>query len=284
MSNARTVTSGSAFDAAIERVLRGEPVTDAAVDEDELRAARVLAGAVADLLPTPATRERALGEIRGRVAAQARARGWWRLGPIAMRAPHLGAVPVAVVLLIGMLVAGAYAIPVWLPQIFGVIDPSAVEILQSGRAQELQLTQTAAGITITADRAYADSHRIVVQFTVQNPPDDPNQPVNQGTKVKSPLTTGPSVALTDSVGHVYRVVRGVESPRISGASWNGEPLVGVYSFDGSQIPADAQRVSFQLTIAELRGIPGSACPRCGSAGAMHVPGPWTFTFAIPVSR
>jgi hypothetical protein len=94
--------------------------------------------------------------------------------------------------------------------------------------------------------------------------------------VKSPLTTGPSVTLTDSAGHVYRVVRAVEGPLSSGP-WNGEPLVCVFSFDGSQIPADAERVAFTLTIAELRGVPGSE-------GAMHVPGPWTFTFAVPVSR
>jgi hypothetical protein len=187
------------------------------------------------------------------------------------------------VLLIGVVVGGAYAIPVLLPEVFGMNDPSAVEILQSGRAQELHLTQAAAGITITADRAYADPHRIVLQFTVQNPPDDPNQPVNSGQKVKSPLTTGPSVTLTDSAGHVYRIVRAVESPLSSGP-WNGEPLVGVFSFDGSQIPADVERVSFQLTIAELRGIPPSVCPSCGSAAAMHVPGPWTFAFEVPVSR
>ncbi len=273
MSDAKNVT----LDAAIERVLRGERVIDEAVDEGELHAARFVANAVPDLLPTTATRERALRAIRERVAARSAARAWWRLGPIEMPAHRLRAVPVAVLLLIGLLVGGAYAIPVLLPQIFGLIDPSAVEIVQSGRARELHLTQTAAGVTITADRAYADARRIVVQFTVQNPPADPGQPSNQGQQVKSPLTTGGSVTLTDSAGHTYRHIRAVESPLISGAGWNGEPLVGVYSFDASQIPADAERVSFQLTIVELRGVPGSA-------GVTHVPGPWTFTFALPVSR
>lgn len=278
MSDAKSSTLESVFEAAIERVLQGERVTETAIDEGELLAARAVANAVPDLLPTTATRERALRAIRERVAARSRAGAWWGLGPIAMPAPHFRTVPIAILLLIGVLVGGAYAIPVLLPQVFTLIDPPAVEILQSGRAQELRLTQTAAGVTITADRAYADARRIVVQFTVVNPPDDPGQPVNQGTKVKSPLTTGGSVTLTDSAGRTYRHLRGAESPLISGASWNGEPLVGVYSFDASQIPADADRVSFQLTIAELRGVPGSA-------GVRHVlPGPWTFTFVIPISR
>jgi hypothetical protein len=277
MSNAKSVTFDAALDAAIERVLRGEQVVDAEVGEGEVRAARFIAESVPDLLPTAVTRERALRGIRERVATRSQARAWWHLGSLQVRAPSLRAIPVVVVLLIGVLVGGAYAIPVLLPQVFGMNDPAAAEILQSGHAQELHLTQTAAGISITADRAYADAHRIVIQFTVQNPPDDPGQPSNFGQKVKSPLTTGGSVTLTDTAGRVYRIVRGVESPLISGASWNGEPLVGVYSFDGSQLPADVERVSFQLTIAELRGVPGSA-------GVMHVPGPWIFTFELPVSR
>jgi hypothetical protein len=278
MSNAKSVTLDSALDAAIERVLRGEPVIDAGVAEGEVTAARFLADAVPDLLPTAAVGERVLRAVRERIAARAQARAWWHLGPIQMPGPGLRAVPVAILALIGVLVGGAYAIPL-LPQIFERIDPSAVEILQSGRAQELRLTQTAAGVTITADRAYVDTHRIVVQFTVQNPPDDPGQPSNFGVKVRSPLTTGGSVTLMDSAGRTYRHVGGVESPliSISRASWNGEALVGVYSFDASQIPVDAERVSFQLTIAELRGVPGPT-------GAMHVPGPWIFTFELPVSR
>jgi|GEM_PF-4559821 len=277
MKDAKSVTLDAAFETAIERVLRGERSSDKGVDERELHAARFVVNAVPELLPTAAARERALRAVRERVAALSDARAWWRLGPIEMPALRLRTVPVAVLLLIGVLVGGAYALPVLLPQIFGVNDPSAVEILQSGRAQELHLTQTAAGITIMADRAYADPHRIVVQFTVVNPPADPGQPSNQGQQVKSPLTTGGSVTLTDSAGHTYPHVRGVESPLISGASWNGEPLVGVYSFDASQLPAGVERVSFQLTIAELRGVPGAA-------GVTHVPGPWAFTFELPVLR
>ncbi len=277
MTDVNSSTLDVALDNVIERILRGDRVDKAEVDEGELEAIRFVANAVPEFLPAPGTRERALRSVRERLAVRSKARAWWRLGPITLPAPRFRAVPVGVVLLIAVLVGGAYAIPVLLPQVFGLNDPSAVEILQSGRAQELHLTRTAAGITITADRAYADAHRVVVQFTVQNPPDDPGQPSNFGQKVKSPLTTGGSVTLTDSTGHVYRHIRGVESPLIRGASWNGEPLVGVYSFDSSQIPADAETVSFQLTIAELRGVPGSA-------GALHVPGPWTFAFAIPVSR
>lgn len=277
MTDVNSVMHDSVFEAEIERVLRGERITDAAAAEGELEAARFVADAVRDLLPTMATRERALRTIRERVAARSHGRAWWPFGSIRTPALHLRAVSVAGLLLIGVLVGGAYAIPVLLPQVFGLIDPSAVEILQTGRAQELHLTQTAAGVTITADRAYADARRIVLQFTVQNPPADPGQPVNQGQIVRSPLTTGGSVTLADSAGRTYRHVRGAESPVVSGV-WNGEPLVGVYSFDASQIPPGTERISFQLTIAELRGVPSSA------GVIRRVPGPWTFTFAVPVSR
>jgi uncharacterized protein DUF4179 len=275
MSNPKSVT----LDVAIEQVLRGEAVTNADGNDGELYAARSVVGAVPDLLPTAATRERALRAVRERIAARSRPRSWWHLGPLRMPAPRLHAVPVAAVLLIGVLVGGAYAIPALLPQIFGMIDPSAVEVLQSGRAQELHLTQTVSGVTISADRAYADAQRIVVQFTVQNPPDDPGQPSNFGQRIRGPMTTGGTVTLTDSAGHIYRHIRGVENPliSISATRWNGEPLVGVYSFDASQTPADDERVSFQLTIAELRGV-------AGSAGVTHLPGPWTFTFVVPVAH
>jgi uncharacterized protein DUF4179 len=275
MSNSKSVI----LDVAIEQLLRGEAVTNVEGDEGELYAARFVGGAVPDLLPTAATRERALRGIRERIAARSQVRAWWHLGPIRMAAPRLHLVPVGVVLLIAALVGGAYAIPALLPEIFGMIDPSAVEILQSGRAQELHLTQTVSGVTITADRAYADAQRIVVQFTVQNPPDDPGQPSNFGQRIRGPMTTGGTVTLTDSAGHIYRHIRGVENPliSISATRWNGEPLVGVYSFDASPIPAGDERVSFQLTIAELRGV-------AGSGGVTHLPGPWTFTFVVPVAH
>lgn len=271
MSNRKSVTIDSPFDAAIERVIRGEPDSGVGIDEGELRAARFLTQSVPDFLPSAQTRERALRAVRERVAANPEPRAWWRFGPVQMPALPLRALPIAVVLLVGVLVGGAYALPVVLPWVFGANDPSAVEILQSGRAQELHLSQTAAGVTITADRAYADAHRIVVQFTVQNPPADPGQ------SVKTPVTTGGSVTLTDSAGRTYRHIRGVESPLISGAVWNGEALVAVYSFDASQIPANADHISFNLAIAELRGVP------IQGPGA-RLPGPWIFTFAVPVSR
>ena len=48
--------------------------------------------------------------------------------------------------------------------------------------------------------------------------------------------------------------------------------------DASQIPANAEKVSFQLAIAELRGVPGT------DGAVMHLPGPWIFNFELPVSR
>lgn len=277
MTDPRNLTFDATLDAAIERVLRGERVVEPSIDQGDLQAARFFAETAAELRPSAAARERAMRRIRERAVASSSQPWWW---PALLKTPalHLRMVPIAGVLLLGALVGGAYAIPVLLPQIFGLIDPSGVEILQSGRAQELHLTQTAAGVTITADRAYADAHRIVVQFTVTNPPADPGQPVNQGQQVRSPLTTGGSVTLTDSAGRTYRHLHGAESPMMSGALWNGEPLIGIYSFDASQIAPDAQQVSFRLTITELRGVPGP------TGVVAHLTGPWTFHFALPVAR
>lgn len=276
MSNAKAAMVERGFEAALELVL-GEKVTSREVGQGDLRAARLLIDALGGLQPTPAARERAMWKVRERMSAGPQPRAWWGIGPIPA-SEHLRAISIALVLLIGFAVGGAYALPVLLPQVFDLIDRPAVEILQSGRAHELSLASTAGGITITADRAYVDDQRILVQFTVLNPPTDPGQPVSGGTKVRAPLTTGGSVTLTDPAGRTYRVVRGAESPLVSGAEWNGEPLVAIYSFDASQIPAAAQLVSLELTIAELRGVPDPS-------GVTHVlPGPWTFTFSAPVSR
>ena len=270
-----TSTNDLAFEAAIDRVVRGERVSDP-TNEGELQAARFMADALPDLLPAMATRARVLRRVHERISAKSRAR--WRLGAVEVPAFRLRAVPLAAVLLVGVLAGGAYALPVLLPQILGLNDPSAVEVLQSGRAHEVHVSQTVAGVTITTDRVYADAHRVVVQFTVENPPADLGQPLNQGQRVKSPMTTRGSLTLTDSAGRTYPQRHGVESPLISAAGWNGEPLIGVYTFDASQIPEHAGQVSLQLTIAELRGVSDTA----GSAS--HVPGPWVFTFTVPVSR
>jgi len=49
MSNANSGASDLAFEAAIERVLSGERLTDSAVDQGELRAARLVASARQEL-------------------------------------------------------------------------------------------------------------------------------------------------------------------------------------------------------------------------------------------
>ncbi|HEV2250257.1 MAG TPA: DUF4179 domain-containing protein [Candidatus Limnocylindria bacterium] len=265
----------NSLDVAIDRILRGEPVSDA-TNRDELQVARVLASAVSALQPASAARERVRHAVRERVAA--RPRVWSRLALLTMSAPRLRVAVLAAVLLVGMLVGSAYALPVLLPQIFSMFDPSAVELLQSGRARELNISDSAAGVTITVNRAYADVHRIVVQFTVENPPSDPGQPWDNGQQAKSPLTTGGSVTLTDDAGRKYGHLRAAESPLSSGAAWSGEPLVGVYNFDATRIPANAERVSFHLTIAELHGVPDAA------GVITRLPGPWIFTFTLPVSR
>ena len=267
MSDSDTLAAQSALDTAIDRVLRGESIRDARIDRGDLGAARFLAGAVEELLPSADTRGRVLRSVRERLQRPASRR---RLNFGAMLRPGLALRGLAIAFLAAVLVVGsASALPVLLPDGFEFFHPSAVEILQSGRARELNLTQTVAGVTITADRAYADRERIVLQFTVQNPPADPAQ------TVPSPLHSGGSVTLRDASGRAYRIVRGVESPFISEARWTGQPLVGVYSFDASPLPADAERVSLELTISSLRGT-GESTTR--------LPGPWRFTFDLPVLR
>jgi hypothetical protein len=103
LTNRKSSTLDVALDNVIERVLRGDRVDKAGVDEGELQAVRFVANAARELLPAATTRERALRAIGERAAARSQARAWWQLGPIMLLpAPHFRAVPVAVVLLIGM--------------------------------------------------------------------------------------------------------------------------------------------------------------------------------------
>lgn len=200
------------------------------------------------------------------------------------RAPsvlHMRLRVVALALAIVVILAGgAYALPVLLPSVFQLNDPSAVDVLESGRATELHLTQQAAGITVTLDRAYADAHRVVVQFTITNPPADPSQ------TVPSPVTAYGSVVLTDASGRVLRVVRGQESPITKDARWSGEPVIALYTFDASTLPANAESESFRLTIPALKGIPAEpgATAKPGATPVIRVTGPWQFDFEIPVTR
>lgn len=186
---------------------------------------------------------------------------------------RLRAVPVALVAVL-VLAVGASAITVVLPRVFGLGDPTAVEILQSGRATELGITQEAAGVSIRLDRVYVDADRLVIQFSIPSVPADPGQ------TVPAPLTTGGSLVLTDANGQVLRVLRGQESPFIRDARWTGQPLVGVYSFEPPVLPTDTDRLALRLTIGELRGVGAGT----SASPVTRVRGPWHFDFEVPISR
>jgi hypothetical protein len=260
------------LDAMIDRALSGDQRRDASVDDRAFEAAHFIAGTAADLLPSASVRERVWQRTQARMSTRG---ARWPLASL-VTPSRFGAMPITLFLMLGVLVGAAYAIPL-IPSIFGVIEPSAVAILQSDRGQALNLSQTVAGVTITADHVYVDSRQVIVKFTVQNPPADPGQPFNQGQQVAAPLPTG-GLSLTDEQGRSYRLLHGAESPVMQGTVWKGEPLAAIYTFDASHIPADAASVTLRLSIAELRGVPGSGGVRYG------VTGPWTFTFVAPVSR
>lgn len=273
MGKRSSAASHAQFDEMIERALYADEKAASSFEVTDEIAARFLAQAAEGLLPSSGTRLRVLEAVRQRsdaAPASSPHRGWFAMPTLRLRTT-----PMVVVLLIGVLVGGAYAVPILLPQVFGLNDPSAVEILQSGRAHDVRLSQRVGDVTIDLDRAYAGSDRIVVQFTIQSPPADPGQ------IVPSPVFAGGSLTLTDSAGRTYPVVRAVESPLVQGARWNGEAMVGVYSFSAARLPRGADRVGFRLTIAELRGIAGSGT---NATSVTRVRGPWVFEFELPVSR
>ena len=100
--------------------------------------------------------------IRVRLQPPRRRSRWARLMPTT----RLGwaFLALALCLLIG---TGAWAVGSAVDRLFQVA-PGLNHVGQAGLSQELDLSQTLDGVTVTLERAYADANRVVVGYTVSS--------------------------------------------------------------------------------------------------------------------
>jgi len=101
--------------------------------------------------------------IRARVQPQRRSSRWAQLMP----ATRLGWAFMALVLCLAF-GAVAYAVVPVVSRLFQQ-EAGLRHVEQANLVQELNLSQTIDGVTVTLERAYADANRIVVGFTIKDP-------------------------------------------------------------------------------------------------------------------
>ncbi len=103
--------------------------------------------------------------IRARVQPQRHLSRWMQLIP----ATRLGWAVLALTLFL-TLGAVTYALaPIVMNRLFQQ-EAGLRHVEQANMVQELNLSQTVNGVTVTLERAYADANRIVVGFTIKSPP------------------------------------------------------------------------------------------------------------------
>lgn len=179
-----------------------------------------------------------------------------------------------------------YALSSVISQVFSML-PGWQHIEEAHLAQELNLSQTLDGITVTLERAYADANEIVIGYTVKDLTD-------QKLHVSQ-------INLTDGQGTVFSEMAGAG---VSGASdllgVQLPPGEGVYvtAFDASAIEGTPASLQLHLTLYLAKLVPADQAPTstipptepAGSTAIVApvmtmreeiVSGPLTFDFSVP---
>jgi hypothetical protein len=194
--------------------------------------------------------------------------GWWNnaISQVVAKKNHsrwFGLVPKtrlawAFLPLIVLLLGGAvYAASSLLSELF---QKHAPQIEEAGLAQEMELSQTINGITVSLERAYADSNVVMVGFRVSGP-DARYQP-----EVGKLLTAdGQNLPGMIGVGSGSKTIMG---------DWNASELAMIYTFDTSflrNVPSELSLI-LEADIADL--------PIIGESKILA--GPFRFEFDVPL--
>lgn len=222
-------------------------------------------------------------EIQARMQTQRRASQWARWMP-ATRLGRAGLILAALLLFGGV----AYALHPVISQVFRLF-PGWQHVEEAHLAQEVSLSQTLDGVTVTLERVYADANEIVIGYTIQGP---------NGQRYDTYHLT-----LTDAAGTAF--------PRTVGAGVTGQsdilkvslpPGEGAYvlAFDAAAMTGAPEALDLRL-VMELEELvlphdaPGPSPTLAGSpaeppesmvvelqpmpVGA--IVGPFTFDFSVP---
>lgn len=179
--------------------------------------------------------------------------------------------------------AAVYAVAPILSRVFQM-EAGLQYVEQANLGQEVDLSQTIDGITVTLQRVYADANRIVVGYSVKGPEYLPDN-----------HTLGPArVTLTDAAGIVF--------PESVGYGVTGQsdilqvslrPREGVYvsTFDASSVEGEPAALDLHLVMdVETNVVPTPVPPTPGvyaDRGPLEPvtpvarTGPFTFDFSLP---
>lgn len=206
----------------------------------------------------------------------------------------LALIAVAVVTL-GALVGGAYATVTTLSRVFDM--GAANNVITQNLGTRVNQSQTVAGYTMTVERAYADSNRVILAYTIRPPATGKRQWNLTPDNLK--VVTASGVELPDR-GHVV-------------ASDTGQPDATLQMFDAEGITDTPKEVHLRLTVPWIDGmekldpLPGEnsqELPTTGSYGSIatnrsaslqiaasdpyvhdfRVFGPLTFDITVPFDR
>ena len=216
--------------------------------------------------------------IQARLQPQRHPSWWTRIVP----ATRLGWAFLALALFLA-LGAAAYAVAPILSRV-SQMEAGLQHIEQSKLGQELNLSQTLNGITVTLQWVYADANRLVVGFTVNGPKDLPDNHALSPARVT--LTDAAGTAFPGSVG--YGVTGQSDILKVSLPSGEGAYLL---TFDAAPIEGEPAELDLQLVMeVETYVVPTPVPPTPGvyeDRGSRDpvVPvataGPFTFDFSVP---
>ncbi|RLC69329.1 MAG: hypothetical protein DRI52_09120 [Chloroflexi bacterium] len=182
--------------------------------------------------------------IRAQVQTQRRPSRWSRVMPVT----RLGWAFLALTLFL-TLGAVTYALaPIVMSRLFQQ-EAGLRHVEQANMVQELNLSQTVDGVTVTLERAYADANRIVIGFTIKSPP---------GQRYDAYHLT-----LTDAAGTVFPSTVGYGAAGQSDIfNVSLPPGEGAYilSFDAAAVTGVPEELDLRLVmeVGELV-LPSDAC-------------------------
>lgn len=216
--------------------------------------------------------------IQARLQPQRRASRWARFMP----ATRLGWAFLVLILFLAF-GAAAYAVAPILSQV-SQMEAGLQHIEQAKLGQELNLSQTVDGITVTLQWVYADANRLVVGFTVNGPQDLPDGHALSPARVT--LTDAAGTVFPESVG--YGVTGQSDILKVLLPAGEGAYLL---TFDAARIEVEPAELDLQMVMeVETYVVPTPVPPASdvyedrGSLEpvvSMATAGPFTFDFSVP---
>jgi hypothetical protein len=187
-----------------------------------------------------------------RVASPGR---WVRTMRWAAQRPLAAAMLVLALMLLG---GAAFAMEPLLKQVFNM-EPGTQQLLELKLAQDVHLVRQMNGFTVTIEKVYADSNRVVIGYTVATPP-------NHGyamSLLDPVLTTADGLTLPggDAMG--------------TGAQNNAQAIIAF--FDTSQITSTPASLQLHLSARGLGGMEDAGSP---TVHPYQVLGPLDFDFTV----